>query len=254
MPIVGRNGRIVLFAHVPKAGGSSVEAMLERGYGTLGLYEPRWSNRARGFAAFGVSPQHLSAADLARVLPEARRDLSFAVVREPVARICSEFRHHQRAASRRLLCRLGFSFWLEACLAAAARCPEVFDNHFRTQDAMVPDSAEVFRLEDGLDRVAERVADLLGPADPPAEAEGEAAVGVPHLLKGENALPLQLTQTDLARIADTYAADYARFGYPAPDMDGVATRAGPLPRALSGPLARLAGRLIAFAWRHRFIG
>ena len=158
------------------------------------------------------SPQHLIWADAERVLPKAP-DAVFALVRDPAARMMSEHRY-QRAHRRgrragRWLARLPFSLWLRCMLAVAARNPYAFDNHLRPQGDFIPDHAKVFRLEDGL----ERAIDWL------AEATGTPALDPPrHLLTTGQGPPTQALPdpATLARIGAAFAEDYRRFGYALP--------------------------------------
>jgi hypothetical protein len=240
MPFLEASGKLIFFAHVPKAGGSSVEDYLEARFGPLALLDRDWTARwaAGGWRRSGlrVSPQHLDAREALRLLPRAP-DWSFAVVREPAARLISEYRFQARARRpRRRLTRLGFSAWLRLALAAAAREPTIFDNHLRPQSEMVPEGAEVFRLEDGLAPLLARLDAVTGTEAPPGLALG-------HALKAAAGAPaVRPRPADLALIGRAYAADYARFGYPAP----APARSRPALSAALAPAAALmwrAGRL-----------
>ncbi|SET42167.1 sulfotransferase family 2 domain-containing protein [Oceanicella actignis] len=264
MPYALHEGRVIFFAHVPKAGGSSVEDHMAARFGPLGLLDRGWMQgwidgrwRDGGLA---VSPQHLAAADLRGLLPRTP-DAAFAVVRDPVARIVSEYRFQARASrplSRPRLARLGFDVWLRATLAAARRDPRVFDNHIRPQSDIVPEGARVFRLEDGLDAVAEWLDQVAGP--PPQGQTPGGRIG--HALRSTGA-PIRPGRAELALIARFYARDYARFGYPPPDLDAAParTQGGLAPRpgwrarlwrgagAAARPVAPLLGPGVAAAWR-----
>ena len=83
MPVYERGGRRVLFVHVPKTGGTSIEAAFRR----AGFEE---SYRSKTLTARGCRPQHLTAADLVEEFPGLPFDYVFAVVRDPGARLGSE--------------------------------------------------------------------------------------------------------------------------------------------------------------------
>lgn len=157
------------------------------------------------------SPQHLIWEDACKALPRAP-DAVFALVRDPMARIRSEHRY-QREHRRGTwlgwgLAQLPFSLWLRLMLAMARRHPHAFDNHLRPQSDFVPESAVVFRLEDGL----EAALDWLGI---------DANAPRPHRLKGR-AAHAGIAPSDAALIGGAYAADYARFGYSSPDTRAAA--------------------------------
>lgn len=212
MPLAHCNSRAIFFAHVPKTGGSSVEDYLIRRFGALSLID---RNKRRGVRGTGliVPATHLAAIDLAELLP---LDLawSFAVVREPLARLMSEYRY-QSGVSR--MSRLGFSTWARTMLHAARAEPRVYENHIRPQADLVPEGAEIFRLEDGFEALVARLDEVTGTSAP------ELSVG--HL----NPRPkeeIRLSREDAALVGAFYAADYARFGYPPPEA-GALPAAGP---------------------------
>lgn len=217
MPLsIASDGRLIYFAHVPKAGGSSVEDHLEARFGPLSMidrnWERVWHNGLWRESSITGSPQHLTASDAARLLP-ARIDWTFAMVRDPVARLVSEYRFQARMnRGRRRLTGAGFSTWLRISLSGARWAPMIFDNHLRPQTEIVPEGAEVFRLEDGFAPLLTRLDALFGPP-PPGTKMGRA-------LESRNHAQVVPSAQDLTLIARVYAADYARFGYPPPDIDG----------------------------------
>ena len=135
-------------------------------------------------------------------------DAAFAVVRDPVARMISEYRYQcrDRLTGRAgwPLRRLSFSTWLALMLRVAARNPYSHDNHFRPQVAFLPETGvTVFRLEDGLAPVGAWLCAAAGETCP--------ADAFPHDLKsGAEAVPMLPSRQDLALIAEAYAEDYRR--------------------------------------------
>ncbi|MBW2244756.1 MAG: sulfotransferase family 2 domain-containing protein [Deltaproteobacteria bacterium] len=212
MPYFENGGRLIYFAHVPKAAGTSVERYLEARFGPLALrdggWAEAWSRGGAPGASLRNSPQHVTADDASRLMPRAP-DWCFAVVRDPVARVVSEFRMHRRSRRRRSgLTRAGFSPWLSLVLAAARRDPTVFDNHMRPQTDLVPAEAEVFRLEDGLAPLIDRIDAVTGTTAPGLE--------IGHHLAARDDPQPEPCKGDLRRIAAAFAQDYERFGYPEP--------------------------------------
>jgi hypothetical protein len=200
---------------VPRTGGSNLEDYLAARFGPLTMLDRdwmrAWARRGWRHDSLVCSPQHVTAADAARLLPAATF-LSFAVVRDPVARAVSEFRFQSRRGfRRRRLTQLGFSTWLRVALAATRRDPRIFDNHLRPQSDIVPLDAEVFRLEDGFDALIARL-----------DAISDARA--PELVIADEREPhdcsVRLSRQDLSLLAVFYAEDYARFDYPKPTVDG----------------------------------
>jgi hypothetical protein len=219
MPILALDRRLIYFAHCPKAGGTSIEKFMVARWGDrVGMLGWGWDRawfRQRGERAGSppCSPQHYIWRDAVPRLP-GPPDAAFAIVRDPVSRMVSEYRYQrsERRAGRlgALVRGLDFSTWLHLMAAIHARNPYAFDNHVRPQAEFVPGGAVVFRLEDGLGPVGAWLCAQAG-EPPPRE--------MPHDLKSPS-LPAAVvpTQDDLALILDWFEADYDRFGYRRPDV------------------------------------
>ena len=114
MPLLHSKAATVYYAHVPKAGGTSIEDYLIAQFGPLSLYDPYWTARSQpGWPQkFACSDQHLVWAD-ACALMESPPDLVFGMVRDPLGRVISEYRFQSRH-NRKMgwLTRRGFSVWL----------------------------------------------------------------------------------------------------------------------------------------------
>ncbi len=199
MPLATCNGRNIFFAHVPKTGGSSVEEYLTRRFGKLSLLD---HNKRLGVPGTSLMTPvtHLTKLDLSELLPEPL-DYCFAVVRDPVARLQSEYRY-QTGESR--ASRFSFSTWLRIMLAAMRIEPRIYENHIRPQDDLVPEEAEIFFLEEGLDVIISRLDTVTGDVAPHIEFQ--------HLLKRQRK-PMKLFKQDVEAIEAHYATDYARFGF-----------------------------------------
>jgi len=239
MPSLTLPDRLIWFAHCPKAGGTSVEQeMVARWGDAVGHLHWGWDLwwRRGGWRVADPpnSPQHLIWSDAEAVLPRAP-DAVFALVRDPVARIASEYRW-QRQGRRgtilgKVLAYLPFSIWLRVMLAAVERHPYAFDNHLRPQGDFIPEDAVVFRLEDGLEKalywLAETAGATLSAAPTPRAIATRAGTRVGPV--------------DRALIARAYAGDYVRFGYSAPDGICVSDWSDKLARRLV-PLVTLLDR------------
>jgi hypothetical protein len=237
VPSVEIKGKLIYFAHCPKAGGTSVERFMVERWGPavrlLGWgWDRSWAGRGERAGEVPSSPQHLVWEDAESALPRTP-DVVFTVVRDPVARMVSEYRY-QRAGRLtgpfgRPVKALGFSSWLRLMFALADRNPYTHDNHFRPQVRFLPpEGAQVFRLEDGLRPVLAWLAAQAGEAAPDA---------VPHDLKTGEAPSVVLPAKDKALIAMRFRDDYLRFGYdPPPAAGGPGERGGVATRAAAAVL------------------
>lgn len=240
MPSLIIRGRLIYFAHCPKAGGTSVERFMVARWGaSVGMlgwgWDRKWRREGERAGEVPSSPQHLVWRDAEPFLP-GRPDHVFTVVRDPVARMVSEYRY--QVAKRltgpfgRPIRRLGFSTWLRLMLAMADRNPYTHDNHFRPQTAFLPDEGvRVFRLEDGLEPVLRWLC---------AAAGERAPAALPHALKAGGGGRVVPSDADRCLIYNRFRADYERFGYSAPDVADAGGRAGsPVIGTVAGILDRL---------------
>lgn len=154
MPIFIKGATSVLFVHIPKTGGSSMEVLFHRsGYqislrdGLVGKYTPNWYSVC--------SPQHMHGDLLRQILRLDRFTATFMIVREPVARFRSEYA--MRNATHLKTDQESVESWGGDVLRRYADDPYVFDNHLRPQSDFYLPGCIVYRLEDGLDSA---VADL----------------------------------------------------------------------------------------------
>ena len=207
MPIFTRDGRSVLFVHVPKTGGSSIERMLTRAGWQMGFRATPRTDPEQ-FRYYRVSPQHYHAELLRQALRLGRFDATFLVVRDPIARFRSEYvmrnRKQDSAGSAAHV-----EAWAREVMGRARRNPYVLDNHLRPQHEFVLPQATVFRLEEGMDSIIERLNiewDL--------GLSGEVA---PRLVSGaDGGLASRDVRVNAAVervVRDFYARDYEVFGY-----------------------------------------
>jgi len=239
MPLFWTRTGPVYFAHVPRTAGSNLTQYLAARFGEPGMLDRdwmrAWANGGWRSDSLISSPQHVTSADAARLVPG--NAAIFSVVRDPVARVISEFRFQaRRGLRRRRLTELGFSTWLRLVLRAARRDPRVFDNHLRPQVDMVPAGAEVFPLEAGHGPVIAWLDRIAGAPAPAVQIGSDEPGG----FRG----PVAPSRQDLQLIGEFYAADYARFGYAFPEpAEHPADRLAPLRSAVALAAAPAAVRM-----------
>lgn len=217
MPLARIADTILFFVHIPKTGGSSIEAYM-RAKGTVALCGAR-----RGWSR--VSPQHLHRDLYAELVPASFYDRAFAVLRDPKARLMSEFRMQveavrprprpvswllgagRRAAGRRLhpiragggVEYLDFDAWAGKILRAYRRNPYLKDNHIRPQAEYVEPGQTLFAFEHGLDPVFRWI---------DAVTQTPAADGTFHEKRGSR-IELSCSAETEDLIRDFYRDDYA---------------------------------------------
>lgn len=155
MPILNKNNVLCHYAHIPKCGGSSIEnycqsiginiAFIDRAFVASPAAQP-WNIS---------SPQHIDGYSLSRLFPEDFFDFGFAVVRDPVSRIVSAFKH--QIIQKQLPEDTNLSEFIKKELNNISVQLGVYDNHFLPQTKfLIPGmSYEVYKLENGLDSVSQ---------------------------------------------------------------------------------------------------
>jgi len=213
MPIFKAGSKLVLYAHVPKCGGSSVSQYLSQRFGLIAFNDTRYLRHQAKTQWSRTSPQHVDANTLGRLFPEGFFDASFTIVRHPVARLISAY-HFQLEVENRIPSQTGFSDWLEDISELMAEDPFTFDNHVRPMSEIAPEGAMVFHMEHGLDALVPWFDALAGdraaPRSMPMRNKRGDQQGAPAASDSVNVRP---SDWDLERISEIYAEDFKRFGY-----------------------------------------
>lgn len=194
MPIFYTDTEALLYIHVPKTGGSSVEALfLSSGFDAYFLHT-RHSAMTRCLAC---SPQHYHAALLRDCFRLDRFDLIFITVRHPVARMQSEYRMRNPEGETP-------DEWIHQALDRQREDPFHLDNHLRPQIEFHVPGAHIFRQEDRFD--ADWVTQMNGLLQRPL-------VHRPVTRLRSRSEPAALSAETVRRIEEFYSADMAFFGY-----------------------------------------
>jgi hypothetical protein len=201
VPIFRIQNKLVLFIHIPKTGGSSIERLLSQ-HGKVGFLQEDHVAWVWG----KCTPQHFHSEIYRALFRQKIFDYVFAVVRHPYSRALSSYMMHkmgQAPDSMHLSREVGFSEWVFRALAVADRDPYVLDNHLRPQHEFITTNVELFRFEDGLSSVIKAVGGKLG-----LTLNGP----LPHLKKAPD-VTVRVGQQALERLREFYKADFLEFGY-----------------------------------------
>ncbi|GAB6936568.1 sulfotransferase family 2 domain-containing protein [Isoptericola variabilis] len=211
MPVLRKDKRGVLFVHVPKTGGSSIENhFVDAGWsmsyhssstavGSLNHY--RW-----------CTSQHMHGDPLRATFRLHRFEAVFMIVRDPIARFRSEYawRHGIEGDGAVDLSAGAVEAWAERRFAKYESNPYLLGNHIRPQAEFLVEGAEVMRFEDGLDAAVARLNDRYGLDLPPhvgRERTSEGAAGV-------SSKDVEISPALHERLVEFYARDFEEFGYP----------------------------------------
>jgi hypothetical protein len=199
MPIIQIDNKNILFIHIPKTGGASIEHFFRRS-GKVTMFDGRPNN-----PDFYCSPQHFHLALLKRLLPFNLFEYKFTVVRDPFMRLASEYKMRNRQKFLNGKTILNFDDWVEDIFVEYEKNLWVNDNHIRPQSEFIDDSIKVFRFEDGLVSIIEKVhEELLLPLS--------TVIKLPHRQKSVN-IPISLSSKTVSTIIEFYKEDFAKFNY-----------------------------------------
>jgi hypothetical protein len=205
VPLYKFPSHTILFIHIPKAGGSTIDEYLHNH-----LKAPRAlfnsSNEKRRALKLPCSPQHFHADALRFLIGGRYPDWSFAVVRDPLQRIISEYCFIHRRLNDTPEQLPNILDWFRQKRTDYEKNQYILDNHFRPQHEFLLENTEVFHFEKGLESILRVLAERLGlPLDEPLSQL--------HRNKSPK-LPVTTTDEFVAEVRDFYRADYERFGYP----------------------------------------
>ena len=203
MPAFRIRNKNVLFIHVPKTGGTTVENFLET-HGKMSLHSQGvklFKPLSNSLLTRSLPLQHFHADLLTEMFATDFFDYTFMIVRDPLERLISEYRYSRTLG--RLDAQLNFEHWARLMLGLTAFAPNLRNNHFRPQSQFKCFNAEVFKLEDRMDHILASVCSRLGI---PAHEK------VPHERKMTGDA-FDVTPATKARVRTVYDMDYQMFGY-----------------------------------------
>ncbi|TIC89221.1 sulfotransferase family protein [Nocardioides sp. GY 10113] len=206
MPVFLSAQQSVLFVHIPKSGGTTMERMFSATGWKMRFYntaktEPRLMPLRR------CSMQHYHGALLREMLDLPQFDLRFTVVRDPIARFRSEYMMRNRKDPRTDAASV--EAWADRAFEQYAANPYVLDNHLRPQHEFLVDDVRVFRLEDGMEQAVAGVEAALGVTlerDVNRGQDSTKHVGIPSSA-------VEVSPALEERLRDFYAEDFRTFGY-----------------------------------------
>ncbi|MFD2740127.1 sulfotransferase family 2 domain-containing protein [Sulfitobacter aestuarii] len=212
MPLARINGKILHFIHIPKTGGSGISSYL-RAKGQVALYSRERLQWAR------TTPQHVHAETSEILLPDGFADATFAVIRDPMQRLLSEYRYrvtrrHDSGAVPKALDSGAaltveldwgaefhgtFDAWVTHIFAEYQRDPHVCDNHVRPQADFIRQGAALFRFEQGMQPVFDWIDRVTG------TTRADFRIDRNESIKFE----IEMSDETRAAIRRFYAADFA---------------------------------------------
>ena len=202
MPLYLNDEQAVTFLHIPKTAGTTIETWLN----DSGKYQQILFSQKK-LEGMLVTPQHLGYHTLTELTKTLNRPLEykFAVVRNPFERIGSEFFYRIKLGSIQLGVNSEslFSAWVVHNLKKYQETPELLDNHLRPQTYYVNDDVEVFKFEDGIQKILDTVGKRIGLHEN-TQIESK---------KVGDKKSVWWSSTAIEMVLKLYEKDFERFGY-----------------------------------------
>ncbi|MEU2201448.1 sulfotransferase family 2 domain-containing protein [Isoptericola sp. NPDC019482] len=209
MPVLRKDKRGVLFVHVPKTGGSSIENHFVDAGWSMSYHSSATSVGSLNHFRWCTS-QHMHGDPLRATFRLHRFEAVFMIVRDPIARFRSEYAwRHGIDGDVVDLSAGAVEAWAERRFAKYASYPYLLGNHIRPQADFLVEGADVMRFEDGLDAAVARLNDRYGLDLPPhvgRERTSEGAAGV-------SSKDVEISPALHDRLVEFYARDFEEFGY-----------------------------------------
>lgn len=195
--------KTLLFIHVPKTGGTAVETFF-RGVGLTGYFDPPTYMPVRPY--LNVPPAHYDYEVLRRLF-NLDALYSFAIVRDPVKRMISQYKWSiEKSTQAETLAKMDFSAFLAFMFDEYRRNENLAAGHFKPQVRFVGEKvSKIFKYEEGLDVIIRRVLEDVG-----FQPQGELKLPV---VNSSAARKVEPSAADIALIREFYAEDCKAFGY-----------------------------------------
>ena len=196
MPIFERNDLKILFIHIPKTGGTSIEEYLSKhfkmSFHSIGVPFP-----------MKITPQHLQINDLKVILNGKSWDYAFSVVRNPYDRIISEYFYITEWTKNKWGRRPEFNMWIIENLNKLKNNPFHLDNHLRPQYEFIDGEIEIFKFEDGIEKIIKYLSDKFNLPLPSKRI---------HKNKSKKER-VEFSLEALEKVNEIYKKDFELFGY-----------------------------------------
>jgi hypothetical protein len=202
MPVFTKDSTRLLFIHIPKAGGSSVETLFKRAGFERSLFS------INDFSE-GCSPQHFHKDLLVKKIEGESFDAIFTIVRDPVSRIMSEYNFRMNLRAKKNLPTIPISEWIRCVFSEYKTNRYLLDNHIRPQNEFLLQGVQTYRYEQGLEYSIAAVLSAINLGNNIKFGHMPTAQLSNNFLDHDN----KLSVDDIISVRRFYREDYDKLGY-----------------------------------------
>lgn len=210
MPVFSSDEFKILFIHVPKTGGSTIEHFFYKSEFKVLYRDPSSAllNKGSLNRIRKCSPQHMHAEMLTTVFDIDKFDYVFTLVRDPISRFKSEYA--MRNSQNFDVSPEAVYQWLQTTLLHYNSNQFIYDNHIRPQAEFIVPGTHVFKLEDGIDIVFDTLRDVLS-----IDIEYDSTIRAMDRFKQNGFLSsdAEVNDKSLMLLRTFYEKDFRVFGY-----------------------------------------
>ena len=208
MPLFSNQNKFVLFIHIPKCGGSSVEAVLKAHSQQMSIFYADEKHE------FPCNPQHFQYNLLRHLTPNVEETPSFTVVRHPLLRVISEYKYREKLLKKKEKKSGSIAKEVSNYFKDYGFDPYIHDNHIRPQIEFLAADTHIFKLENGLQHPVNFSRAILNVSKELTQNNEDK---LPTLLKSEYD-SLILSGKTINQVQHFYSSDFDAFRYSRVDI------------------------------------
>jgi len=222
MPVFTKDKKNLLFIHVPKTGGTSMEMLFQRSGWRIGYLDLNLKGESFNHLRI-CSPQHMHAKMLKQQLMLHKFNGTFMMVRHPYNRFRSEYAYNNKVDCDPSAETV--ESWTRSVFKAYAGDHFILDNHIRPQHEFYLPGTVVYKLEDGFNKIIQNLTkkykiELTGEELRKMSRQDES---------GFSSSDVELNDTVKSMLNSIYHHDFQQFDYKPDLVDGVPDMINSLP-------------------------
>lgn len=215
MPVFNKDKKYLLYIHVPKTGGTSMEMLFQQNGWRSAYLDLNIKGKSFNHVRI-CSPQHMHSEMLQQQLQLHKLDGMFMTTRHPYNRFCSEYCYHNKSNCD--TSEKAVENWARKIFKAYSKDNFILDNHFRPQHEFYVPGTEIYKLEKGFKRIVGDLSRRYKIELPYQEMHEMSREKENHFPSSD----VKLNDTVKSMLNTLYQKDFQQFGY-SPDLIADAT-------------------------------